>query len=124
MGDAYPTQRLNSPQRIGRWWRWWFVGYIVIVSTIVGAMFWLRQSAVADLSSPNSVADWQEWRQDVHEQQKSRGPVERRVPKSEEPPELVLMRDFFGVLMIGALLFSSLLYWIIAWFATGILKGR
>jgi hypothetical protein len=33
------------------------------------------------------------------------------------------MRDFFAVMMVGALLFSSLLYWIMAWFITGILSS-
>jgi hypothetical protein len=116
---------MSSPQSVGRWWRWWLVGYVALVVTVVGTMCWLRQSAVIELSSQKSISDWQEWKEaNVHEQQSHRGPVERRVPKSDEPPELVLMRDFFGVLMLGALLFSSLLYWIMAWFVTGILKGR
>jgi hypothetical protein len=115
---------MSSPQNVGRWWRWWIVGYAVLISTVVGTMFWLRQSAVADLSSPKSIADWQAWREDVREQQTNRGPVERRVPKSFEPPELVLMRDYFKVLMLGAILFSSMLYWVMAWFVTGIFRAR
>jgi hypothetical protein len=100
------------------------VGYVVLLGTVVGTMFWMRQSAVADLSSPKSISDWQAWREDVREQQTNRGPVERRVPKSDEPPELVLMRDYFTVLMLGAILFSSMLYWVMAWFVTGIFRGR
>jgi hypothetical protein len=116
---------MDSPQRVGTWWRWWFVGYLVLVCAVVSTMIWLRQSAVPQLSSQKSISDWQEWKEaNVKEQQARSGPVERRVPKSDEPPELVLMRDFFGVLMVGALLFSSLLYWIMAWFVTGILRGR
>jgi hypothetical protein len=115
---------MSSPQRVGRWWRWWFVGYLMLIGTVVGTMFWLRQSAVPELSSQKSISDWQEWKEaNAKEQQSHRGPVERRVPKSDEPPELVLMRDFFAVLILGATLFSSLLYWIMAWFVTGILKS-
>ena len=88
-------------------------------------MLWLRHSTVPELSSQKSISDWQEWKvANVKEQQSHSSPVERRVPKSDEPPALVLMRDFFAVIMVGALLFSSLLYWIMAWFVTGILKGR
>jgi hypothetical protein len=116
---------MDSPQLVGRWWRWWFVGYVVLVAAVVVTMIWLRRSAVPQLSSQKSISDWQEWKQANAQEQKARsGPVERRVPKSDEPPELVLMRDFFAVLMVGALLFSSLLYWIMAWFVTGIFKGR
>ena len=50
------------------------------------------------------------------------GPVRRRVPKSTEPPALVLMRDYFGVSLIGAVLFTTVLYWVIAWFVMGILR--
>lgn len=115
---------MSSSQRVGRWWRWWIVGYVVMVCAVAGTMFRLRRSSVPDLSSPKAISAWQSWREDVREQRTNPGPVERRVPKSDEPPELVLMRDFFAVLMVGALLFSSLLYWIMAWFVTGILKGR
>jgi hypothetical protein len=117
-------ENMNLPQRIGHWWRWWIVGYIALTGTIAGTMFWLRQSAVADWSSPKAIADWQAWREDVRQQQTTAGSVERRVPKSDKPPALVLMRDYFWVMMVGAVLFSSMLYWIMAWFVTGILKGR
>jgi hypothetical protein len=60
----------------------------------------------------------------VRQQQKLPGPVQRRVPKSAEPPALVLMRDYFGVSMAGAILFSSVLYWVIAWFVSGIVSGN
>jgi hypothetical protein len=115
---------MSSPQRVGRWWRWWFAGYVLLVGVVVGTMFWVQQSAVPELSSQKSISEWREWKEaNVREQQSHSGPVQRRVPKSDEPPELVLMRDFFVVLILGAILFSSLLYWIMAWFVTGILKA-
>src|SRR4051812_7018442 len=115
---------MTSQERVGHWWRWWIIGYLVMVCAVAGTMYSLRRSTVPDLSSPKAISAWQTWREDVREQQASHGPVERRIPKSDEPPALVLMRDYFGVLMAGALLFSSLLYWIMAWFVTGILKSR
>jgi hypothetical protein len=115
---------MNSAQRFRSWWRWWIVGYIVLLGVVVGTMFGLRQSTIADLSSPKSISDWEAWRKDVQEQKSIRGPVERRVPKSDQPPALVLMRDYFAVLIVGAVLFSSLLYWITAWFITGMFRSR
>jgi hypothetical protein len=32
------------------------------------------------------------------------------------------MRDYFGVSLAGAILFATVLYWVIAWFVAGILK--
>ena len=34
------------------------------------------------------------------------------------------MRDYFGVSLVGAVLFSSLLYWVIGWFAAGVLESK
>ena len=70
------------------------------------------------MSSPKSISDWKKWR----EEQLRSGVEAHRVPKSYEPPALVLMRDHFAILVAGALLFSSLLYWVIAWFITGMVK--
>ena len=111
---------MDSPAKAGHWWRWWFVGYMVLVGTVLGSMYYLRQSSIADLSSSESISEWQSWREDVRHQQANGGPVTRRIPKSDEPPALVLMRDYFMVLLVGALLFSSVLYWVMAWFLTGI----
>jgi hypothetical protein len=104
--------------------RWWIAGYVVLFAAVFGSMLWARHTALSQLSSNESRSNWQAWRDDVREQHAGDKGVERRVPKSDEPPALVLMRDRFVVMLIGALLFSSVLYWIIAWFVTGILKEQ
>jgi hypothetical protein len=114
---------MDQPQRSRRLLSWLLGGYVALVVVIVGAMMWAKKS-VAQLSTPDSISDWQNWRADVEKQKSQPGPVERRVPKSAEPPALVLLRDNFAVLMVGSLLFSSMLYWIIAWFVVGILSSR
>ena len=40
---------------------------------------------------------------------------------SDEPPSLVLMRDYFGVMMMAAIVFSSLLFATLAIAARGAL---
>ncbi len=104
-----------------RWLRWWIAGYAVLAGLVVWSMFAARDRALEQLSTPQSVGDWQAWRADVEQQQTNPGPVQRRVPKSSEPPALVLMRDYFAVSLAGALLFSTLLYWVLAWFVSGML---
>ena len=100
-------------------------GYVVSsLAAVVGDMFWCGDRSSPICRPRSRSADWQAWREDVRQQQTNPGPVKRRVPKSDEPPALVLMRDYFAVLMVGAVLFSSLLYWIMAWFVTGILRQR
>jgi hypothetical protein len=68
------------------------------------------------------MGNWEAWREDVRQQQGQKRPVQRRVPKSAEPPALVLMRDYYRVSLAGAILFATVLYWVIAWFLAGIVK--
>ena len=105
-----------------RWLRWWIAGYAAMLGVVTWSMFVARDQAIERLSTPQSVAHWQAWREDVRQQQTEPGPVQRRVPKSGEPPALVLMRDYFAISLLGAILFSTALYWVIAWFVIGILK--
>ena len=99
----------------------WLLGYVVLVGVIVAAMVVARARVTERLATSESIDDWQQWREDVRREQPAFGAPARAVPKSEEPPALVLMRDHFGVLVAGAILFSSALYWVTAWFTMGIL---
>ena len=108
-----------------RVWLWlWAIGYVALFVAVVWWLFAARDWAQAELSKPESTAAWEVWREDVKADQSRPAPVQRRVPKSIEPPALVLTRDYFGVSLTGAVLFSSLLYWVIAWFVTGIFSSR
>jgi hypothetical protein len=106
-----------------RWWWLWGVGYVAVFVAVVWSVFRAREWARVELAKPESTAAWEAWREDVRANQDKPVPVQRRVPKSAEPPALVLTRDFFGVMLGGALLFSSLLYWVVAWLVMGMLKG-
>lgn len=106
-----------------RRWLWLCgVGYVVLMSAVVWWLVSARQWAVVALASADSRGNWQAWRDDVERQQAQSGPVQRRVPKSSEPPGLVLMRDYFGVSLSGAVVFTTVLYWVVAWFVAGILS--
>jgi hypothetical protein len=113
---------MGVSRRAGRWL--WGGGYAVLVGLVVWSLLAARESALSRFSTPESAAAWEAWRADVRATQGRRSPVERRVPKSAEPPALVLMRDHFGVSLGGAILFSSLLYWVMAWFVMGTFSVR
>lgn len=106
--------------RLLRRWLPWVCGYVALLAAVVVGTLQARHWAMAHLSTPESVGNWQAWREDIRQQQNRPGPVQRRVPKSSEPPALVLMRDHFGVSLTAAVLFSGLLYWVFAWFVMGI----
>jgi hypothetical protein len=93
-----------------------------MAGAVVWALFTARHWAIAHLATDEAVSEWQAWRNDVRRGQTEPGPVARRVPKSAEPPGLVLMRDYFFVCLVGALFFTTLLYWILVWFIIGMLR--
>ena len=115
---------MRAAGKFGRWWRLWGFGYVALLVAVVWWLFSARDWARAEMTKPESTAAWDTWREDVRADQGRPAPVQRRVPKSAEPPALVLTRDYFAVSLGGAVLFSSLLYWVIAWFVTGILTSR
>jgi hypothetical protein len=87
----------------------WLAGYIALVSAVVVAAFAARRSALDPAERAASLAEWNRWRADVKHLNES-GPVRRREPASAEPPEVVLLRDCFGVVLGGAVVLSTVLY--------------
>jgi hypothetical protein len=98
-------------------------GYLILVGAILWSLIEVRDWALAELATPEAIRQWEAWREDERQQEKQAGPVRRRVPKSAEPPALVLMRDYFAVSCVGAVVFMTLLYWVIAWFGYGIMHS-
>lgn len=107
----------------GRWWWLWGLGHVALLTAIVWWLFAARHWAQSELTKPESTVAWETWREDVRASQDHPAPVQRRVPKSAEPPALVLTRDYFVVILGGALFFSTLLYWVVAWFVMGVVTA-
>jgi hypothetical protein len=68
-------------------------------------------------------AEWDRWRQEAAEQSEGRGPVQRRVPKSAEPPTLVLLRDHYVMCVSAFLLFGSVLFGVCMFLVRGIVSS-
>jgi len=84
------------------------VGYFLLMTGLVIGLSKLRGQVIADLSTPAARADWEAWRQREAPQEK--GVIHRRVPKSEEPPHLVLLRDYFWGVLFSLGLVVSFMY--------------
>jgi amino acid transporter len=108
----------------GRTFGWWMFGYALLLAVAVWSVIAARSWALEELSTPASTAEWEDWRQDVRTQQAQPMPIQRRVPKSAEPPALMLMRDYFAIAMAAAVVFSTLIYWVLAWLAMGALSPQ
>ena len=100
----------------------WLTLLIAMLAAVAAGMFYVRDS-VLQSAGAESQEDWEAWREAVKEGQAETGPVQRRVPKSNEPPALVLLRDHFAVCLTIALVLSSVLFGTFVLFARGVMNS-
>jgi hypothetical protein len=84
----------------------------VYVAVLAGIAIWIvrvRQSMIAQLDQPAQIEDWQEWRAAAAKQDGAHGPVAREVPRSNEPPMLLMMRDNFPAIFFAATVFPAII---------------
>lgn len=97
--------------------------YVTMLGALASGFVVARQRVLKTDSSEQSHANWQDWRDEAQRQQDGSGPVTRRVPKSAEPPSLVLLRDHFGTSLSILLVLSSALFFAIAIMVRGVTLG-
>jgi hypothetical protein len=89
----------------------WLLAYITAMALVCGGMVYGRWAALQTYGTEEAHRDWTGWRIDTADEQATgTAPVKRKLPKSDEPPGLVLMRDHFAVCLGGSLLLSSVLF--------------
>jgi hypothetical protein len=92
----------------------WVGVYLAVMGVIAGGTFYARHRVLTEFGSVGAAEKWQEWKQDVERQSASSPAPARRVPKSDEPPLLVLMRDSFPAVLAVTLAIFSVLFWFVA----------
>jgi len=105
-------------------WMGWLAAYVVVLTLVVGGVSYMRSVAFAVYGTPQAQREWDTWREDVKELEKQPYPVKRRAPKSAEPPALVLMRDYFGVCLVIAIVLSSVLFGTLMVLVRGAMRGN
>lgn len=80
----------------------WLAAYLAAMAAVTGSLAYVRRQTVARLGTAQARADWQVWKAETEKQANSPGPVRRRKVRSDEPPALVLLRDYFGTLAAAA----------------------
>lgn len=73
---------------------WLFlVGFALFLTLPPLALYSVRDGWLAILEEEAAQEDWEAFRRDMREQSDRDGPVQRKVPKSAEPPLRVWLRD-------------------------------
>ena len=102
----------------------WLFAYLTMLCLVLGGMYYARGQLLTVYGTADAQQDWDQWRDDAQRRAEGTGPVKQRVPKSVEPPALVLMRDYFTACVGLALLLSSVLFATFMFFVRGVLSGR
>jgi hypothetical protein len=100
----------------------WIIAYLLTLTLVAGGAIYGRQRALEIYGSAAAQGEWDQWRADAKKMAEQPSAVKRRVPKSAEPPALVLMRDYFAVCLAGALILSTILFGTFMVFVRGVLQ--
>ena len=98
----------------------WLVGFAVWMGCLVGLLFAARPVLIESFGTVAAQRDWNEFVEAARRQSEGEGPVQRRVPRSPQPPALVLMRDYFAICVAAAVLFGSVLFLVMMLLIRGI----
>ena len=88
----------------------WLLAYVAVIALVVAGVFYGRHVALVVYGTAEAQTAWEAWRAGAQQLAEASGPVKRRVPKSVQPPALVLMRDHFAVCLGGAIVLSTVLF--------------
>lgn len=95
----------------------------LLIGPPVAFLQW-RETRLAQLEKPAAQADWDGFREAMRRESGRDGPVQRKVPKSAEPPELVWLRDFPALAVTAWIAFVGILGGFIGLLALGMLRAR
>lgn len=82
-----------------------------------------RHTWLVSLERPEEQARWDAFRSAMRQQSGREGPVQRKVPKSVEPPLRVWLRDRLALAVAAWLLFVGVLGGFFCLFVTGVLRA-
>lgn len=87
-------------------------------------MLWrVRADWLEQLDRPEAQSHWDAFRSDMRQQSDRDGPVQRKVPKSVEPPARVWLRDYFRLAVVAWVLFVGVLGGFFSLLLAGVLRG-
>ena len=101
----------------------WLIVYALLMAAAIGLLAAARSWTLKTLSRQEARSDWEAWRAAAQKQTGRQGPVMRRVPRTAEPPALVLMRDYYGTCVAAAVVLLSALYVTLMILVRGVLGG-
>jgi hypothetical protein len=101
----------------------WLMLYLGVMASVVFLVRQARDRAAATLETSQAKSEWTEWKDEAARQASGSGPVIRRTPATNEPPELVLLRDHFATSLSGLLLLTTAVFVTLMTMIRGVTRG-
>ena len=117
-GDASGHQRSPWIEYVG-----WLILYLGVIASVVFLVRQARDRAAATLETSQAKSEWTEWKDEAARHASGSGPVIRRTPSTNEPPELVLLRDHFATSLSGLLLLTTAVFLTLMTMIRGVARG-
>jgi hypothetical protein len=83
-----------------------------------------RAARLAELDAATVQSDWDAFRDDMRRQSDRSGPVQRKVPRSAEPPERVWLRDHLALAITAWVALVGVLGGVLGFLLVGVVGGR
>lgn len=99
------------------------VVYLLLMAAVIVGLRQAREWSLQTFSPAGARTDWQKFRDDTAKSNQE-SPVQRRVPRSVEPPALVLMRDYFVICNVISIVLTTALYGAVTFMVLGVLRGQ
>ena len=101
------------------------LGCLWVAALVVPPVLLLRwrETRLRELATAGVQADWEGFREDMRAQSGRTGPVQRKVPRSAEPPELVWLRDYPALAVVAWVTFAGVLGGFLVLVVAGIVRG-
>lgn len=97
--------------------------WLAAVAVPPAALSVWRAKRLAELSAPGVQDEWDAFREAMRKESGRDGPVQRKVPKSAEPPELVWLRDYFSLAVMAWVTLMGVLGGFVAALVMGVTSG-
>jgi hypothetical protein len=95
----------------------------LLIGPPVAFLRW-RETRLAQLATPSTQAEWDGFREAMRRESGRDGPVQRKVPKSAEPPEVVWLRDYPALAVSAWIAFVGILGGFLGLLTLGLLRAR
>lgn len=97
--------------------------WIALVVVPPVALLRVRAGWLQRLEQPEAQAQWDAFRADMQRQSGRDGPVQRKVPRSVEPPLRVWLRDYVWMGIAAWVLFGGIIGFATLLFMRGVMRG-